>query len=313
MITKDPIAIAICRILNDFKPLDTIVRSLWDASDEDAKFLYLCISLAQHCFWAGLRYSHLQAIEGPKSGISNLFDSNNPLRVTSHPVDKEFVIATNSIIAERILLFAEKNEREMLFKSFKEIAIVLAPHVNRKAVIRKSPEARLAGRLFDADKIVKPLLHDKAEQFYIDVKKQWEWNSRYWEQRALLTASDNIDNAVQYGRHAISIERHSYPLTTLGKLLFIKMEQNAYGKDGIFREALRYLDEAIKIESGWVRMTVHPFITALNGTIKYLQSGGNLLDEDAEQVESFVRKASLNFPNDPIILTGIATLSKLMS
>ena len=49
--------------------------------------------------------------------------------------------------------------------------------------MRRSPEARLAGRLFDADKVVKPLLDSDAEEFYVTVQKLWEWNSRYWEQR----------------------------------------------------------------------------------------------------------------------------------
>jgi hypothetical protein len=190
---------------------------------------------------------------------------------------------------------------------------VLAPHVNRKAIMRRSPEARLAGRLFDADKMVRPLLRSNAERFYVDVQKQWEWNSRYWEQRALLTAPHDIDTAVQYGRHAIGIERHPYSLTTLGKLLFIKMEQCDSGKESIFREALGVLSEAVALESNWMRMTIHPFITALNGIIRYLQAGGKLIDKDIEQVESFKRKAAHNFSIDPDILAAIDTISDVMS
>lgn len=76
--------------------------------------------------------------------------------------------------------------------------------------MRRSPEARLAGRIFDADKIVKPLLGSAAEDFYVSVQKQWEWNSRYWEQRALLAADTDLHIALQYARYAVAIEFHPF-------------------------------------------------------------------------------------------------------
>ena len=90
--------------------------------------------------------------------------------------------------------------------------------------MRRSPEARLAGRLFDGDKIVKPLLDSAAEQFYVESQKLWEWNSRYWEQRALLKADSDLVTALRYAKQAVAIENHPFPLTTLAKLLLKTIE-----------------------------------------------------------------------------------------
>ena len=76
---------------------------------------------------------------------------------------------------------------------FTKLANGIAPRVNRKAIRMRTPEARLAGRLFDADKIVAPLLRAHSEDFYVAAKDAWEWNSRYWEQRALLIADCDIN------------------------------------------------------------------------------------------------------------------------
>jgi len=189
-----PIAIAACQILNDFRPLEAIVESLWEAADADDRLPYLCIALAQHCYSAGLRYSILQAIMGPQKPLGRLM-AQVPLRLAVNAVQDEFVIAISGIIAERILRRATRRDGGMLLAAFVGLALSLAPHVNRKAVMRRSPEARLAGRLFDSDKIVRPLLGAAAEDFYVSVQKQWEWNSRYWEQRALLQAEFRLEQS----------------------------------------------------------------------------------------------------------------------
>ncbi|MDE0553591.1 MAG: SIR2 family protein [Candidatus Poribacteria bacterium] len=47
---KDPIAVACCRILNDFKPITRIIDSILEDCDELEKQVYIMCSLAQYCF-----------------------------------------------------------------------------------------------------------------------------------------------------------------------------------------------------------------------------------------------------------------------
>src|SRR5689334_11539226 len=50
----DPVAVAVCRILNDFRPLERIVDSLWCEATVDHQTMYLCVALARHCHVAGV-------------------------------------------------------------------------------------------------------------------------------------------------------------------------------------------------------------------------------------------------------------------
>lgn len=189
---------------------------------------YLCAALSLHCHASGLRYSILQSIAGQSVPLGKFFDSMIPLGLTANPDDDEFVIPLNAVFADRILQRAISSDKECLFDAFEKIAKGLAPHVNRTAIMRRTPEARLSQRLLDGDKIVKPMLGSRANRLYEVCSKDWEWNSRFWEQRALLLSETDLPTALQYARHAVAIELHPFSLTTLSKLsklLFKQMEK----------------------------------------------------------------------------------------
>ena len=121
---------------------------------------------------------------------------------------------------------------------------------------------------------MKPLLGPtNAEGFYISVREQWEWNSRYWEQRALLKAESDLATSIQFARHAVAIEHHSFPLTTLGKVLIRAMEASADERTFYFDEAFDALAAAIRGELERSRISVHPFSTLLYGAARYLELG----------------------------------------
>ena len=305
-------AVAICQILNDFRPLDTIVESLWRAADADNRLAYLCVALAQHCYSAGLRYSMLQAIMGSKKPINRFLGNNVPLRLAANAIQDEFLVAINAVIAERILRRAVQSEPDDLRTAFFGIASALVARVNRRAIILRSPEARLAGRLFDADKIVRPLLGASAEDFYVSVQKQWEWNSRYWEQRALLVADVDLTTSLQYARHAVAIERHPFPLTTLSKLLLRRMELVPEERDITFGEAFENLTIAIEQEVEHSRITVHPFLTLLSGASRYLEIGGVLTLQQQSMLSGYSNEARYRFPQDHLIAAAQRRIDGLM-
>lgn len=307
-LSGDPISVAVCRILNDFRPLDRIVQSLWNAAAAADRILYLCVALAQHCYRVGLRYSLLQAIAGPGLPIARLLDSDIALKLAPSAVDDDYVVALNAIIADRILHRASRHEPKILMSAFVQLASALAPHVNRRAIMRRSPEARLVGRLLDADKVVQPLLGTAAEGFYVSVQTQWEWNSRYWEQRALLSAENDLDVALQYARHAVAIERHPFTLTTLGKILLRQMEVAPGGKEGLYGEAFESLSAAIESEARRLRITVHPFATLLSGTARYCEFGGVLTAHQRERIDGYAGDAETRFGRDVLIGAALRRL-----
>jgi hypothetical protein len=58
---KDPIAIAVCRIMNDFRPVEEIVQSILRDTDDDRLQRYVGCALAAYCYRGGIAYSILSA------------------------------------------------------------------------------------------------------------------------------------------------------------------------------------------------------------------------------------------------------------
>ncbi len=312
-LTKEPVAVAICRILNDFRPLDDIVESLWDAANAEDHFAYLTVALAQHCYWAGLRYSILQKIMGTDYSINILLSEAAPLRIAQHATENNFVIPMHAVIGQKILQRASKNKLENLYDVFCKLAIGLAPHVNRNTIKNRTPEARLTSRVLDADKVVRPFLGSYAEKLYDNIQNTWAWNSRFWEQRALLVVESNIDNALQYARHAVAIEKHPFPLTTLGRILLLKMKKTEADRESIVLEALDVLSDAIQQEENGARITVHPYSVLFEGVAHYIElSGRSLPLRQKDQVRACMLNAGIYFKYDPSITNSINRLDTLL-
>lgn len=301
LLHHQPIACAICLILNDFRPIEAILESLWNESDQKDRRIYLCVALAQHCYRSGINYNILRSLMEPSDSLDRLFGKGVPLKLAENTSESDYVVVLNSLIGERILYRSQKREKITLYSAFVDVASALAPYVTRQSIISRSPEAKLAGRLFDADKIVKPLLNNEAERFYIDTQNEWEWNSRYWEQRALLTAENDVDRAIQYARHAIALEYHPFPLTTLGKLIFWKMEGSTQECGLLFNEAFDLLRKAIDQEQIKFWRKIHPYVVILKGVIKFRQLGGELNNAQNLQFKDIIFNAKRIFRKDKTI------------
>jgi hypothetical protein len=196
---------------------------------------------------------------------------------------------------------------------FVDLAAAIAPRVNVRTIVAGEPCARIASRLFDYDEVVKPLLGREASgDFFEATQRAWKWNSRYWHQRAqhrldmAAAATDPIqrresaDMAVLHARFAGTIEaRHQFTKTTIGRMLFGRME--LLGQIGTFdlSEAITVLGEAISIERDGKRPTVHPFMTLFAGVSGALGMGAVLSPDQRQVVRSHIERAIEAFPRDP--------------
>ena len=311
----EPIAVSVCRILSDFRPLDRIVASLWLAASESQRRVFVACALAHRCHGAGVRYSILQTIAGSDFSVEDLVGGGCPLPVTTNADNSDFLLPRSTVIAERVLTTASREDRDLMIKTFVDLAKTIAPRVNRNAIRKRTPEARLAGRLLDGDKVVRPLLRAQAEAFYVAVKDSWAWNSRYWEQRALLIADRDIQTALQYARHAVAIETHSHALTTLGKVLLKSLGTYAGGareRRDVFGEAFDVLRQAIDRERHNARVTIHPFATLLTGTARFLEDGGELALEQHDAIQGYAADARVRYGGDRGIADAVGRLDSLM-
>lgn len=308
-VQKDPIALVCCRILNDFRPLDRIVDSVTIDAGTDALDRYLGAALAQHCFYGGVRYEILVKAFGAK-GAHAQFEPSSPLPLDFYDDSKRFVIPENGVLAESILeRLAVRSPDEMLH-TFIKLAEELGAWVNRETIKARAPEARLSGRLLDFDAVVGKFLTGNAEAFYDQVQYVWEWNSRYWEQVALLnlaryqtTADPNqrmeyLEDAVTHARHAVAVEHHPFPLTTLGKVLLGHMSAPGVSMRTSFDEAFGRLSEAIEIEERRNRLAAQPYGVIFSGVLAYLGAGGQMDHKQLARLREILAKASSKLSGD---------------
>ena len=307
----DAIAVAVCRLLNDFRPIDRIVESLWKATPEDHRRIYVCAALAHWCYGEGIAHVILQGIAGSHHTVQLATDPQSALALVANSNDDDYLVPQSAAIADRTLAWALKKQKPIVFDAFVGLAKGLAPWVNRAAIQQRTPEARTAGRLFDADKVVKLMLGDQAEAFYIEVKEEWEWNSRYWEQRALLVVDQDCQTAIQYARRAVSIEPGAFALTTLGKILFRSLDLAfpfEEERHSLCEEAVYSLNSAIEKEKARSRVTIHPFMSLVTGATKWLASGESLTPLQSETVVRNKEAAKRRFASDATLMAAIARL-----
>lgn len=297
MLVGDPVAIAGCRVLNNFKPLDVIVNSLWHDASQEARSSYALAALSEFCYSGGISYPILERAQH-NVGLRDQLSLAVPLPL-AYSEDGDFVLPLHPAVGERLLGYLSRERRPLLAALFRSLALALAPYVNRQTIIDRSPEARLAGRLFNAERVVRPLLREKAQDFYQVVQAAWQWNSRYWEQRAILTQDTNIDHAIQFARHAVAIEEHPFPKTTLASLIVRKMELGRGPDEVLFDETYSLLESALRDEAsrGW-RPTPHPYSVLFHAISVFLKSGGQLTAKRENWIRDRIEYCNRSFPRD---------------
>jgi SIR2-like domain len=323
-IVDDPVAVACSRILNDFHPLDKIITDILSDSTDLQHRRYYTAALAQHCFRGGVRYAILSGAVA-KDGLSAQLGRDHALPLAFFDRTNSFVVPQNSTLAQRVLSLASETDRDLLLEIFVGLANQIASWVNRKTLKRRSPEARLAGRLFDFDSVTDELLKDKAPEFYQRTQTAWQWNSRYWEQLALMHLAQYfilpntqkgrqaLTDATQHARHAVAIENHPLPLTTLGKILLVQMTVTGFSLAATYTEAYEHLTNAIFLEESWSRKAIQPYILLFRGTADYSAHGGALSKRQSEKLVDLVQEARNRWGHDSDMTTALEPIQALVS
>lgn len=305
------VAIACCRILNNFEPLAAIVDKSLGHRPKDVD-CYVFAALAANCHRRGIELD-VMAGRFPDYQVDLQIEADGPLPLKSETVlDIELVTPANEAVSATILGRFANREPARIFGIFVDLAAAIAPRVNVRTIVAGEPCARIASRLFDYDEVVKPLLGREASgEFYDATKQAFGWNSRYWHQRAQhrldiaaaatdpIERRENADMAVQHARFAGTIEaRHQFTQTTIGRMLFGRME--VLGQIGAvdLADAIVALGAAIAIERTGGRPTVHPFMTLFNGVARALDMGAVLSPDQRQSVRTHIDRAIEEFPRD---------------
>ncbi|AUR06968.1 SIR2 family protein [Phaeobacter inhibens] len=311
---SDPIAIASCRVINDFKPLTRILDDLISSSSRDELLSFSLVSIAEHCHKSGVR-SEIVAREVGGQVIVDMLNGKRALSLKE--VDKTrttgFLGAENSTLSEVLLSKLNERDPDLVFSAFEALANGLSPYVNRNTIRARAPEAKLAGRLFDFDDIVEKFLGPRTEEFYDKAREAWRWNSRFWEQYALMKLDhsfraenedekwDNLSESLQRARHSLAVEKHPFGLNTLAKVLMTFVSFGHRDSVSHFSEALGHIKSAIEFEQRHRRSSQHPYSTLIFGTADLLENGFDLPFANKREVTDMVLYANERWDKDEVL------------
>ncbi|HEY5962339.1 MAG TPA: hypothetical protein VIV60_37540, partial [Polyangiaceae bacterium] len=149
----------------------------------------------------------------------------------------------------------------------------LRPYVNRTTIKQRLTEARLVGRLLDAESVA-DVVGKRAPAFYDAVADGWQWNSRYWEQRALAVVHLDPVSALRFAEQGVGIERHPMPLTTLARVQFAVADSRCYASFDDRRlvvSAIGNANTAIDLSRRSSRREAHAHDVAIRGASRFLE------------------------------------------
>ena len=157
----------------------------------------------------------------------------------------------------------------------------LARHVDRQAISSMTRPYRLVRQLMDQETVVRHVGRERASEWYDQIREEYSWNSRYWEQRALLESRLGDHTAARsYAERALRIQAHPFTFNTLGTVLMrIAIDRNDVQT---LLAAIENLERARKTPN-W-EASEHPYVRFFTSIIRFGQTWG--LDSIPQRVRS---------------------------
>lgn len=228
------------------------------------------------------------ALAGPLHSLLVLGDSG--LRTPHRLVSESVVLGSLS-----------RDERYALLLA---LAKALAQHVDVASIVGNTRNYRLARRVMNHDVIIELLGLEVADSWYEDIRVEYDWNGRYWDQRALLAVDrKDFPPARSYAEKSVEIDAHPFALNTLGTVL-MHVAENQRDADELLA-AVRYLersrDDARRRE---FFTDQHPAVTFFSGMLRFAERYG------IQEVPPSLRTAWAQWyqraQNDPYFAFGYA-------
>lgn len=213
---------------------------------------------ATHRFGYSLPFQLASALKGTPD-IEDFVNPPSPYADLAYIDDKGLRLRSRSF-ANHVWSLASRQER---YDIALYIAKQLSPLVVPQAIAQRTYAYRIIRELMDCE-VTNKDFKESADQWYTDLLPLMGWNSRFWEQRALLAAMRNQDEtAYSYAKKAVAIQpRDAFPHTTLGKIC---MQISIRRADDIgierFWEGTRELETSRKFALERGNEWEHPYVT----------------------------------------------------
>lgn len=235
---------------------------------DKARALYIMV-----CMVSAIGYSLPNAIACAASSVTasclvELLEKPNELSGKVFQNSKG-LHARHRMIASSIIDHAANNNQK--YNELVALLRALAPYVNQNTIRQKTLAYRIARELMDADIVMGWIGGDLCKHVYEELSSEYNWNARFWEQRALMEAHlKNFSAARSYSEEAVHLRTDAFSLTTLGRILMemaIKYYQPGTSESiSTFWEGVSQLNDARKKYNA---RSAHPYITFLRYTLDF--------------------------------------------
>lgn len=165
------------------------------------------------------------------------------------------------------------------------LALAVAPYVSPQAIRGATLYYRIARGLMGAE-ILSELLGGSSDlvlSVYGDLESAYDWNARFWDQRALAAADANeFEPAFSWAQQAVARKRDALSLTTTGKVLMLRAVSEA--RSGVwptttFENAEQYLRDARHLEGSRAEYPIETFLTYIRRLLKLVPQRDRALDQ----------------------------------
>jgi hypothetical protein len=158
------------------------------------------------------------------------------------------------------------------FHVTQRLAEALAPDLSVAAIRIRSYAYRIARQLLDYKILGDWIGLSELERWYSSIQELFEWNARFWEQRALAASHDSRHApAVSWAMKAVDVHRDALTLNTLAVILLRKSLDEHEPENGSlegYLEATALLQEARIVAD---RSTEYPYTTFFEYTLAWTQ------------------------------------------
>ncbi|MCX6009729.1 MAG: hypothetical protein NTW48_06835, partial [Chloroflexi bacterium] len=240
-----------------------------DIKSQELKHLYALVCISHSLGYALPITIASSAVGISVNKISDEVSSGQLFRIVVF--DSKGLKARHRVIASNIVekVFSN-NERYELVKN---LAIHLSPHISISAIQQKTLYYRIVKELMDERIILDWLDQVLAQRFYAELLPYYDWDARYWEQRALAELRMNhLDPAMSFAETALHRNRDPFTLNTLGHVLLETACSLDYsgtaGTLDLYWKGVENLRESLDIGQG---RFPHPYNTFFAHTLPYVK------------------------------------------
>jgi hypothetical protein len=154
------------------------------------------------------------------------------------------------------------------------VVMSLAPLISERSLRQRTYPVLIVRQLMDKDSVtsMSASIQD-ARKWYETLQNDFDWNGRYWEQRALLESDAGVhEKAYSYAKKSIDVHRHAFSLNTLGRVRLkasVDPDVNVDIAFDYFLDGVASLSESVAHAQGFDELHEHPFMTFFSYVVEF--------------------------------------------